>query len=96
MKTKTGIDVLELRREEMQDYFSDHIDFSDKAVHSLVGAELLSKEKKISNKERYQSALKSLKESTNLENVNEIITFLESRENTPFERESLRILKQFH
>lgn len=96
MKTRTIIDIISLRRKEMQDNFSDHIDFSKKGFLSVVNGELLSKEKKITAKERYQTALKILQQSTNLESVVEIIAILENRENTPEERKNLRILKQFH
>lgn len=96
MKTRTNIDIISLRREEMQDNFSDHIDFSEKGFLSVVNSDLLSKEKKITAKERYQTALKILQQSTNSESVEEIISILENRENTPEERKNLRILKQFH
>lgn len=96
MKTKNQIDILELKREEMQEHFSGHIDFSEKGIHSLVPAELLSKEKKVTNKELYQTALETLQSLTKLEKVEEIIEVLEKRENSPEERKNLRILKRFH
>ncbi|MGE3607977.1 MAG: hypothetical protein AB7I27_00215 [Bacteriovoracaceae bacterium] len=96
MKTKTTIDLVKLKREEMQDNFSDHIDFSDKGFLSVVEAGFLSKEKKVSAQDRYLSALKSLQESTKAESVEDIFSILESRENTPAERKNLNIIKRFH
>ena len=96
MKARTQVDIHELKREEMQEHFSDHIDFSEKGIHSLVGADLLSKEKKVTNKELYQTALKTLQTLTKLEKVEEIIEALEQKENSPEERKNLHILKRFH
>lgn len=76
--------------------FSDHIDFSENGFLSIVNEEILSKVKKVSSKSRYEIALKKLQSSTKLNSVEEIISLLESRENTPLERKYLRIIKQFH
>lgn len=96
MKTKATIDLLAIKREEMQSLFSDHVDFSQKGYLATVHPELSAKEKKVSAKELYTEALSNLRKLTSLESAEEIITRLEDEELDPANREFLRLVKLFH